>query len=438
MSALERMLHEFDAQAAATAPSAARIAAARALRAQGLPTRRDENWHYANLPALESVERFGSVTAPAAALPSLPEPLPGYSRLLFVDGRLWHGSPWPVAPGIIRLPFEEAVAAEPATSFTTSGDGRLGLTARLLAPEALALRLAGTVSLEIISVSTSAVAGCHTDLVLDIASGAQIALVERRLTAPAAAGAALGEAAASLMTGATRPAAIDAHNLRLRLETGANLVHTRLQQTADHVVQHDSLAATVGEQASYRLRHVTAGGASARSSVQVQLAGREAAFDLRALAAARSTHVADAQFTILHEAPGTRSEQVFRGIASDRGHVACSADVQVAASAPGARVQQSLRGLIDGKGAEVDLRPRLTINNDDIQARHGATTGRLDENLLFYLLARGLEESAARSLLKWAFLGEALGAVDPPALRRAAGLAVAAQLSDTPDVELLQ
>jgi Fe-S cluster assembly protein SufD len=101
-------------------------------------------------------------------------------------------------------------------------------------------------------------------------------------------------------------------------------------------------------------------------------------------------------------------------------------------------VLQSLRGLIDGKGAEVNLRPRLTINTDDIQAAHGATTGRLDEDLLFYLLSRGLAAASARSLLKWAFLSETLGAVGPQALRRAAESAVAARLSDAPAAELLQ
>lgn len=439
MNALERILDEFDAQAARAtqcAPSAARRAAAQALRTQGLPTRRDENWHYANLRALEGVGQFGTVAQPAAdaaaavTLPPLPEPLHGYSRLLIVDGRLWAGSPWPSDPGIARMPFEESVAAEPAAPFAISGDGRLGLVARLFAPEPLALRLRGMVSLEIISVTSSSAAGCYTDLLLNIAAGAQVALVERRLTAPLPSGAAMATAAPA--------AAIDAHNLRLQLERGASLVHSRLQQTADHVAQQDTLAAIVGESASYRLHQVTAGGASARSSVQVQLAGRNAAFQLRALAAARGTQVADAQFTVLHEAPGTKSDQLFRGIASDRAHVSCSADVQVAATAPGAHVQQSLRGLIDGKGAEMNLRPRLTINTDEIQATHGATTGRLDENLLFYLLARGLDDAAARSLLKWAFLGEALGALDPPALRRVAGLAAAAQLSDAPALELLQ
>jgi Fe-S cluster assembly protein SufD len=426
MSALDRILVEFAAQPA-SAQSAARTAAVQALQAAGLPTRRDENWHYANLRAIEHLDTFRAAATATPGIPlSLPEALPGYDRLVFIDGRLSSDPAWPANPGIARLPFEAAVAAEPPVAFAMSGDGRLGLTARMFAPEPLALRLSGHAAVEIISISTAARAGCHTDFVIDIAAGAQVSLVERRLTA------------ADGHTAAAEATAIDGHNLRLQIESGACLTHTRLQQIADFVVQHDTLAATVGENALYRLRQVAAGGASARSSVQVQLMGRDAAFDLSAVTAAKGAEVADTQFTILHEAPGTRSEQLFRGIASDRAHVACSADVQVAATATGARVQQSLRGLIDGRGAEIDLRPRLTINTNEIQATHGATTGRLDENLLFYLLSRGIDPLAARSLLKWAFLGEALGAIDSLALRRAAGLAVASMLSDAPATELLQ
>ena len=65
---------------------------------------------------------------------------------------------------------------------------------------------------------------------------------------------------------------------------------------------------------------------------------------------------------------------------------------------PGAEARQSLRGLIEGAGAEIDLRPRLEIHTDEVRAQHGATTGPLDENLLFYLLARGIErEHRARA-----------------------------------------
>ena len=60
----------------------------------------------------------------------------------------------------------------------------------------------------------------------------------------------------------------------------------------------------------------------------------------------------------------------------------------------------------------MDLRPRLEIETDEVRAQHGATTGRLDENLLFYLLSRGLEPQLARRLLKWAFLGDVLRGIE--------------------------
>jgi Fe-S cluster assembly protein SufD len=91
-------------------------------------------------------------------------------------------------------------------------------------------------------------------------------------------------------------------------------------------------------------------------------------------------------------------------------------------------VRQSLRGLIEERGAEIDLRPRLAIHTDDVQATHGATTGQLDEALLFYLLTRGLDRDSARVLLKRAFLGDALSAIDLPALRAEAELAAAGEL----------
>ena len=421
MSALEHVLGEFAARPGA-ARSPARVAAAEALRAHGLPGRHEENWRYADLRALDAAARLEPPEPPNEMLAPYPDELDGFCRLLFRNGSLGAAQARPACPGVTEIPFEEAVASEAPSAFLRSGDGRLGLTARLLAREPLALRLDGAVSLEILSVCAAG-GSFGTDWFIDVAAGAQVKLVERRLSA-------LPPAIAPAPT-------LDGHNLRVRIGPGASLAHVRLLQHVDPVVQHDTLDVSVAEGGAYRLRQVTAGAGSARSSVQVRLAGRDASFDLRAVTAARDRQVADAQYTILHEAPDTRSDQLFRGIASDRAHVACSADVQVDRAAPGARVQQSLRGLIDGKGAEVDLRPRLTINTNEVQATHGATTGRLDEQLLFYLLARGIDEPAARSLLKWAFLGEALGAIDPPALRRAAGLAAAARLSDAPARELL-
>ena len=426
MSALERMLEEFAAQ---PDPATAQSAAAAALRAGALPTRHDENWHYADLRAIESVQHFAPTAATGAAALALPAPLPGFTRLVLCDGRLHPASAAAMAhtTALQRLP--SAATAESGTAadaFDSSVDGRLGLIAGMFSPEPLALRVQGQLALEIIALGSAGTAARYTNVAIELAPDARLELVERQLDGAAGSGA--EPPAAAFICG----------RLRLQLGARAELLHTRLQQTAGTALLYDTSTVSLAEQARYQLRDIAAGAGSARSTMQIRLTGRDAAVQIVALAAARDTQRADSQYTVLHEATGTRSDVLFRAIASDRARVACSADVQVAASARGARVLQSLRGLIDGKGAEVDLRPRLTINTDDVQAAHGATTGRLDEDLLFYLLSRGLAPAAARSLLKWAFLGEVLGALAPPALRHEAELASAARLSDAPAAELLQ
>ncbi len=437
MSALERMLGEFAAHGPPAAPAGAAAAAA-VLRAHGLPTRRDENWHYADLRALEGVAQFRPATpANEGAIARLPEPLEGYTRVVFVDGVLRGGWPLPDPAALVRLPIAAAPAgALDATDYEASGDGRMGLIARMFAPDPLALQISGATALEIVHVASSAAANCHTRVSIDIAAGANVSLVERQLGYLAAAPD--PPAAGALPAAGLPPAALHCASVELRLGAGSQLRHTRLQQVAGDSLRFTTLAADLAENAGYVLHHVAAGAGSERGTAQIRLQGRGASVHTHALSAARGTQVSDLQFTVVHAAPGTRSDFLFRGIASDRAHVSCSADVQAQANAPGARVQQTLRGLIDGHGAAVNLRPRLTINTDDIQAQHGATTGRLDEDLLYYLLARGIEPATARSLLKWALLGEALAAIEPPALRRAAELAAAAQLRDATATELLQ
>ena len=178
------------------------------------------------------------------------------------------------------------------------------------------------------------------------------------------------------------------------------------------------------------MRQVAIGAASARTSAQVRLAGRGAALSWQAIAVGRGQQVHDTALKVEHLAAGTRTEEVFRGIADERARIAFSGHIHIASSAPGSDARQSLRGLIEGAGAEIDLRPRLEINTDEVKAQHGATTGALDENLMFYLLARGIDRSTARALLKWAFLGDVLRAIDLPDVRRAAEHGAAGQLPD--------
>lgn len=147
--------------------------------------------------------------------------------------------------------------------------------------------------------------------------------------------------------------------------------------------------------------------------------------------------VQDSFALIEHAAAHARTEQLFRGIAAGRARVAFNGKIVVAKGAAGTDSQQSLRGLLAGADAEIDVRPQLEIYTDDVRCSHGATAGKLDENMLFYLLARGLEREVALRLLKWAFLADAFARIEVPELRRQIEENLAAVLQDRALKELL-
>ena len=145
----------------------------------------------------------------------------------------------------------------------------------------------------------------------------------------------------------------------------------------------------------------------------------------------------DAYALTEHAAPATLSEQVFRGIAAGRARVAYNGQVTVCPGAAGADSRQSLRGLLAGADAEIDVRPQLQINTDDVRCAHGATAGKLDDAMLFYLLARGLDAATAQRLLKWAFLADVAARIAVPELRKSIERALAGRIEIAADLQEL-
>jgi Fe-S cluster assembly protein SufD len=410
---LDRIVRDYEAVAAqlpdSPVTSEARRRALHELSRLGWPRANDEQWRYTNLRAFERVAEFrpavlarAAGAAAAADLTAtlaleLPPPLPGFERLVYVDG---------VRQGA-------AATAAAIASPEWPAEQRLGLLCDMFASDVAALRIRGESAIEVLFLTSSAAAGaaCYPRLQVELEAGSRLKLVERHLGTPDA------------------PTLVCA-NVAIELGRGAQLMHFRLQQCGVHTVFTDTLAAQLADEAGYSVRQVAIGAGSARTSAQVRLAGRAAALSWQAIAVGRGQQVHDTALKVEHLAADTRTEEVFRGIADERARIAFSGHIHIAASAPGSDARQSLRGLIEGSGAEIDLRPRLEINTDEVRAQHGATTGALDENLMFYLLARGIDRATARALLKWAFLGDVLRAIDLPEVRRAAEHGAAGQLPD--------
>jgi Fe-S cluster assembly protein SufD len=170
--------------------------------------------------------------------------------------------------------------------------------------------------------------------------------------------------------------------------------------------------------------------------VHVQLVGEHAEVGLFGVSVGGKNQVHDTFALVEHIAANARTDQSFRGISSGRARVAFNGKIIVRKGAHGTDSRQSLRGLLAGDDAEIDVRPQLEIYTDDVRCNHGATAGKLDDNMLFYLLSRGLDRETAQRLLKWAFLEDVVAKIEVPELRRQIEQSLAGQLNEAALKEL--
>lgn len=368
-----------------------------------LPTNRDENWRYANLRPLAKARVDAVGAAPAPRL-ELPAPLPGFERWVFVDGRLAGVAPsGAVARVLDARTAGDAFAAQLDDSIAAAGvDFALARINAARGDEVLHLALPDSASacVEVLFVAGAPAAEGTSYPRVQIHAGrrARLHLVERHLSA--------GSADSAVN------AAVD-----VALASDASIEHDRVQCVADTAGSFDTLVAHVGERASYALRSVTLGGLTSRSTAFIKLAGRAARCGLTAATVANGIQTHDVFAEIDHAAPETTTRELFRGIASDRGKLAFNGKIIVRENAHESDSEQSLKSLLTGSGAEAAARPQLEIYTDRVRAAHGATTGKLDDQMMFYLLSRGIERTTAQALLQWAFIEDAVSRVAPAALR---------------------
>ncbi len=117
-----------------------------------------------------------------------------------------------------------------------------------------------------------------------------------------------------------------------------------------------------------------------------------------------------------HQVGYCTSRQLHKTIVSDKGRAVFNGLINVALALK-TDGQMTNNNLLLGRLAEVDTKPQLEIYADDVKCSHGATVGRIDEEQLFYLRSRGIEQQAAQQMILYAFAAELTEAIRSDALR---------------------
>ncbi|GAB3760549.1 Fe-S cluster assembly protein SufD [Microlunatus parietis] len=212
---------------------------------------------------------------------------------------------------------------------------------------------------------------------------------------------------------------------------GAQLTVVSVQDWADDAVHHTSQHALVGRDSTLRHVAISFGGDLVRmnASVAYESTGGEA--ELLGLYFADAGQHLEHRLFVDHNAPKSRSNVDYKGALQGQGaHAVWIGDVLIRKAAEGIETYESNKNLVLTDGCRADAVPNLEIETGEIAgAGHAATTGRFDDEQLFYLRSRGIDEAEARRLVVHGFFADIIRKIGIPAVEDKLMQAVEAELA---------
>lgn len=154
-----------------------------------------------------------------------------------------------------------------------------------------------------------------------------------------------------------------------------------------------------------------------RNDFNIQIDGRHASAGLYGMAIGSGRQHIDNSSSVIHQAPQSSSNQLFKYVLDDNASGAFEGGIEVTPSAPMTEAFQSNNNILASDGARMHTKPQLLIYNDDVKCSHGTTTGQLDDSALFYMQTRGIPADEARTMLMQAFMVDVISTVNVEAVR---------------------
>ena len=393
----------------------------------GFPTPRHEHWKYTNVSPIE--KRGFDLAAPRSSAAVTGDPgkrlldSGAAPRLVFVDGRVDRGlsNVDALPPGVEVEDFTRFIALD-----TTFLEDRL---ARIVTPEKTAFTALNAAFMDIgavVRIAPETV--CDTPLHLEFVSGAH---ERERAYSPRiviAAGAGSHVRVVEHFTGLDDTVYLDNAVTEIEIAEGATVEHYKVQRASAGAYHIAALEAKLAAGATFHSWAVSLGARLSRHDIDVALDHELARCSLDGLYVANGRQHVDFHTNVEHAAPSCESREYYKGIAGGRGRGVFNGRVHVHRDAQKTEAHQTNRNLLLSRNAEIDTKPQLEIHADDVKCSHGATIGQIDEQMLFYLRSRGIDESAARGMLTYGFARDVVERIALPGLREAIGAAVLERL----------
>lgn len=201
------------------------------------------------------------------------------------------------------------------------------------------------------------------------------------------------------------------HLTECYLDKQSELVFNRLQELRTEVTAISHTFSSIAAKASFELNNVIAGQGIIRNNYVMNLIDEEAYAGLAGLNLLSRQQHADSWVQVNHLSPYGSSDQLFKSIVNDQATSAFTGRIYVASGAQKTNAYQSCRSIVLSEEAKSYARPQLEIYADDVKCSHGATTGQINEEAIFYMQARGISRLTAQRLMLAAFASDILNKI---------------------------
>lgn len=382
---------------------------------RGLPHRRVEEWKYTDLRTLmgeaappadaPSAKAAAAALAGASAFANLDA-----ARLSFVNGHFVPeagGAPAPAGVEIVPLP-QALAAGHPLLARlgaveAARHNAAYAINTAFMNDGAVIRIAAGTAPakpLHLRFVNGGAAFSTATRVLVMVEEGASVTLLESHEGA---------DEAAQQLNDVVEIVAAD----------GASVRHVRLNAEGPQALALSTLVATLGANVSFDTLNVVIGSAVSRHQVFVAFAGEHSKANVNGATMLKGEQHADSTLLVDHAVPHCESRELFKTVVDGEATGVFQGKIIVRPQAQKTDGRMMSAAVLLSEGGTMNNKPELEIFADDVQCAHGATCGTLDEDLLFYLMARGLPRPEAETLLVQAFLGEAIEPVEHEAVHDA-------------------
>ena len=392
---------------------------------QGLPHRRIEEWKYTDLRALmrDAKPLASPPDASAKARAKDAGRVLGdldARRLVFVDGAFVPelSDLRELEAGLVVGSLAQALAdADPVVAarlgkLAPASDAAVALNTALMGDGAV-IRVASGATIErplhLLFVASEKPAATFTRSLVTIDHGARVMLIESHE----------GPTASDYQVNAA---------LELFIGDGAHVDHVKVIGEGTEALHVSTLAAAIGAHARFNTFSFISGGSLVRNQLFLRLDGEGTVAGIRGASLLKDRQHADTTLFADHIARDCQSREMFKSVLDNEAHGVFQGRIIVRRHAQKTDAKMMTQALLLSERAEADNKPELEIFADDVQCGHGATAGALDEELKFYLMARGIPPAEAEAMLIQAFLGEAIEGIEHAGLREALIESVAAWL----------